>query len=92
MNFLAEIQKDNTNKCVRLSEHINTLQDENSAMAAAINSLHTKSTHYLGSSSPTPEDTSLRQEVGSFRQHTLNETKQLKKDLKLVQDQLLGIH
>ena len=61
-------------------------------MAAAINSLHTKTTHYLGSSSPTPEDTSLRQEVGSFRQHTLNETKQLKKDLKLVQEQLLGIH
>ena len=60
-------------------------------MAAAINSLHTKTTHYLGSSSPTTEDTSLRQEVDSFRQHTLNETKQIKKDLKLVQDQLLGI-
>ena len=91
-NFLAKIQKDYTNKCVRLSEQINTLQDENSAMAAAINSVHTKTTHYLGSSSPTPEDTSLRQEVGSFHQHTLNETKQLKKDLKLAQDQLLGMH
>ena len=61
-------------------------------MAATINSLYTKTTHYLGSSSPTPEDTSPHQEVRSLSQQTLNETKKLKKDNELVQDQLLGMH
>ena len=68
-NFLAEIQKDYTNRCVQLSEHINTLQDENATMAAAINSLSNKTTHYLGSSSPTPEDhSSARNNCDSLSQ------------------------
>jgi hypothetical protein len=70
-DFLLEIQQDYTNKCSQLSEHINTLQDENATMAAAINHLGEKTTFYLGSSSPAPEDSSLRQEVGSFRSHTI---------------------
>ena len=91
-NFLAEIQKDYTNKCVQLSEHINTLQDENATMAAAINSLSNKTTHYLGSSSPPPEDHSLRQEVGNFRQHTIKELKQLTHDVQKVREQQLLYH
>ena len=79
VEFLAEIHTDYTNKCSQLSEHINTLQDENATMAAAINALNTKTNHYLGSSPP-PEDDSLRKEVGSFRQHTINEIKKLGKD------------
>ena len=91
-NFLAEIQKDYTNKCVQLSEHINTLQDENATMAAAINSLSNNTTHYLGSSSPPPEDHSLRQEVGNFRQHTIKELKQLTHDVQKVREQQLLYH
>ena len=79
--FLAEIQRDYTNRCSKLSEHINTLQDENATMAAAINALNDKTTHYLGSSSPPPEDIALRQEIGSFRSHTIKELKQLKTDI-----------
>jgi hypothetical protein len=88
VEFLAEIHTDYTNKCSQLSEHINTLQDENATMAAAINALNTKTNHYLGSSPP-PEDDSLRKEVGSFRQHTISEIKKLGKDNQELQQQLL---
>jgi hypothetical protein len=86
VDFVAEVHQDYSTKCDQLSEHINTLQDENATMAAAINALGEKTTHFLGSS-PTPEDTSLRQEVGSFRSHTLRELKELNTTIKDLERQ-----
>ena len=61
-------------------------------MAAAINALRDKTHHHLGSSSPTPEDHSIRQEVGTFRQHTNNEVKRINKELGELKEHNLKLH
>src|SRR5436853_1157357 len=61
-------------------------------MTAAINALRDKTHRHLGSSSPTPEDHSIRQEVGTFRQHTNNEVKRINKELGELKEHNLKLH
>src|SRR5437588_11621085 len=61
-------------------------------MAAAIKALRNKNHHHLGSPSPIPEDHSIRQEVGTFREHTNNEVKRINKELGQLKEHNLKLH